>query len=204
MTAFGGGSNVESNGDTTIDADLTVTGTLTAGDIAVEAFPVGSVFISVVSTNPATLLGYGTWSAIAAGRVLVGLDSGDPDFDTVEETGGEKTHTLSVAEMPIHKHVQDAHNHTQDAHSHTQNAHNHVYPSQTAATGGATSYEHGTLDTSSTEAEATETTNNATATNQDATATNQAATATNQNEGSGTAHNNLPPYLVVYMWERTA
>lgn len=55
------------------------------------AFPVGSVFIAVVSTNPNTLLGYGTWSAIAAGKVLIGLDSGDTDFDTVEETGGAKT-----------------------------------------------------------------------------------------------------------------
>jgi hypothetical protein len=54
-------------------------------------WPIGSVFTSVVSTNPATLLGFGTWAAIAAGRVLVGLDSGDANFDTVEETGGSKT-----------------------------------------------------------------------------------------------------------------
>lgn len=56
-----------------------------------EAFPIGSVFIAVVSTNPGTLLGYGTWSAFGAGRVLVGLDSGDTSFDTAEETGGAKT-----------------------------------------------------------------------------------------------------------------
>ena len=55
------------------------------------AFPVGAVFISVDSTNPATTLGYGTWVAFGAGRVLVGLDTGDTDFDTVEETGGSKT-----------------------------------------------------------------------------------------------------------------
>ena len=55
------------------------------------AFPVGASFISVDSTNPATTLGYGTWAAFGAGKVLVGLDSGDADFDTVEETGGSKT-----------------------------------------------------------------------------------------------------------------
>jgi len=55
------------------------------------AFPVGFIFISVDPTNPATSLGYGTWVAFGAGRVLVGFNSGDTDFDTVEETGGAKT-----------------------------------------------------------------------------------------------------------------
>jgi hypothetical protein len=57
------------------------------------AWPVGSVFISVVSTNPATLFGFGTWSAFGAGRCLIGLDANDTDFDVVEETGGAKTNT---------------------------------------------------------------------------------------------------------------
>src|SRR3546814_10075624 len=48
-----------------------------------------------------------TWSAFGAGRVLVGLDSLDTDFDTVEETGGEKTHVLTEAEMPVHDHPVD-------------------------------------------------------------------------------------------------
>jgi hypothetical protein len=61
-----------------------------AGDVS-ACWPVGSVFTSVVATNPSTLLGFGTWTAIAAGRVLVGLDSGDANFDTAEETGGAKT-----------------------------------------------------------------------------------------------------------------
>ena len=156
---------------------------------ASAAWPVGSVFIAVVSTNPATLLGFGTWSAIAAGRMLVGLDSGDTDFDTAEETGGAKTHTLTSAEMPSHTHTQDAHTHTQNAHSHTQRYH--------SATTGPLSGPTTAPDTSS------NTITNYGLTTADATATNQDATATNQNTGGGGAHNNLPPYFVVYIWKRT-
>jgi len=54
-------------------------------------YPVGSLFISTLSTNPGTLLGTGTWTAFGAGRVLVGLNGADADFDTAEETGGAKT-----------------------------------------------------------------------------------------------------------------
>ena len=57
------------------------------------AFPVGAVYINVTGVNPGTELGYGTWSAFGAGKILVGLDAGDADFDTAEETGGAKTVT---------------------------------------------------------------------------------------------------------------
>ena len=54
-------------------------------------YPVGSIYINAaVSTNPNTLLGFGTWTAFGAGKVIVGLDSGDALFDTLEETGGSK------------------------------------------------------------------------------------------------------------------
>lgn len=70
-----------------------------------SAYPVGSVYTSVVNTNPSTLFGFGTWSAFASGRTLVGVDTGQTEFDTVEETGGAKTHTLTTAEIPAHTHT---------------------------------------------------------------------------------------------------
>lgn len=73
--------------------------------ITQQAFPIGSIFISVVATDPSLLLGYGTWSAFAQGRTLVGLDSTDIDFDSPEESGGIKSVSLSVAEMPQHHHA---------------------------------------------------------------------------------------------------
>jgi microcystin-dependent protein len=165
------------------------------GGSALDAWPVGSVYIAVDSTSPATRFGGGTWAAFGAGRMLVGINASDTDFDTAEETGGAKTVTLTAAQSGLPQHT-----HLQNAHTHIQNAHNHVITSQTATTGSATSYEHGTLDTSSAETEATEVTANATAVNQDATAVNQNAGPTD----AAQAHNNVPPYIVVYMWKRTA
>ena len=76
----------------------------TLANVLKLVWPVGSVFLSVVSTSPATLLGFGTWAAMAVGKFLVGVDAGDPDFDAAEDTGGAKTHTLTEAEIPSHVH----------------------------------------------------------------------------------------------------
>lgn len=67
-------------------------------------YPVGAIYMSVVSTSPATLFG-GTWAVWGTGRVPVGVNTADADFDTVEETGGAKTHTLTIPEMPSHTHI---------------------------------------------------------------------------------------------------
>lgn len=84
----------------------------------------------MVSTNPATLLGFGTWSQIAGGKFLVGQTGSDVDFDTAEETGGAKTHTLTTAEIPAHTHQ--------------------VRRERSATTGGATTLLARTSDTTST------------------------------------------------------
>lgn len=66
-------------------------------------FPVNSIYLSVSNTNPTNYFG-GTWTQIAQGRTLVGVDTSDSDFNAVKKTGGEKTHTLTIDEIPKHSH----------------------------------------------------------------------------------------------------
>ena len=77
---------------------------VTAATINALVYPVGSIYFNAaVATNPATLLGFGTWAAYGGGRVMVGVHSSGT-FDGLNETGGAETHTLSVAEIPSHTH----------------------------------------------------------------------------------------------------
>ena len=156
------------------------------------------------------------------GKVPVGRDSGDASFDTMGESGGAKTHTLTSAEMPVHTHTQNSHNHTQDSHNHTQNSHNHTQDSHNhtqnahshtvdgalvprgtgsvfreLTDGGSGSSNVATRTQTATNIATTATNQATTAVNVAVTATNQAQTATNQNAGSGGAHNNLQPYIVL-------
>lgn len=66
-------------------------------------YPVGSIYMSVNSNNPGMVFG-GSWVPWGTGRVPVGVDTGDGSFNTVEKTGGEKTHKLTTNEMPSHGH----------------------------------------------------------------------------------------------------
>ena len=127
-------------------------------------YPVGSVYVNAtVATNPATLLGVGTWVAYGEGRVPVGK-AGSGTFNTLGATGGAETHTLTLNEIPSHNH------------------NNGSYQYLLLSNGSAT-----VKDTDSSAGEP-----------------NLAQQAAIQAQGGGAAHNNLQPYIVVYMWKRTA
>lgn len=72
-------------------------------DLLKLVFPIGSTYITQDSTDPKSILGFGTWERLK-GRVCVGLDENDTAFNQIGQTGGEKTHTLTVEEMPSHTH----------------------------------------------------------------------------------------------------
>ena len=83
----------------------TAVAALNAAAINAIVYPVGSIYTNMaVATNPATLLGMGTWVAYATGRVLVGK-AGSGTFDTLNEEQGTETTTLSIAQIPSHNHT---------------------------------------------------------------------------------------------------
>ena len=83
----------------------TAVAALDAAAINAIVYPVGSIYTNMaVATNPATLLGMGTWVAYAEGRVLVGKQSSGT-FDTLDESLGAETTTLTTANLPAHTHT---------------------------------------------------------------------------------------------------
>lgn len=210
-------------------------------DIVDLIYPVGSIYISMNSTNPSTLFG-GTWEAFGQGRVLIGAGTGDDGSRslsfTAGGTGGEYKHDLLTGEMPSHTHsfrgttAANNHSHT---HSYTKAtgvqrhklteaeipAHTHAVPNpgyyaalstpntgfgafavvnppigkkdgySTGSIGGNGSHNHGLSTSSATSGSESQ---NHTHT----------FSGTTGNAGSGSPHNNIQPYIVVYMWKRTS
>lgn len=122
-----------------------------------DLFPVGAIYISLTSTNPSAFFA-GTWEQLK-GKFLVGVDSSDTDFKTSGKIGGEKTHKLTLEEMPEHTH----------------------------------DFQGGWKEDSSSGTEAYKFQGNIIKTGYG-----------NISAGGGKAHNNLPPYIAVYMFKRVS
>ena len=163
-----------SAGAITIAPDA-ITPTEVAQSFLDTIYPIGSIYTNATdSTNPGTLLGFGTWTSFGAGKVAVGIDSGDNDFDVVGSgantngTTGSKTHTLTTSEIPGHTH---------DTGVVGQGSQNFVADQRITVP-----QQFGFDDD-----------------NNQGTASSKTTST-----GGGGAHNNLQPYIVVYMWKRTA
>lgn len=170
------GSVTEDFSATTAPVATNSTRVATTAYVLNSVYPVGSVYIAVISTNPSTLFG-GTWSAFGTGRTLIGIDSGDSDFNSVEETGGAKTHSSAV---PSHTHTyKDVYLAEQGSGSTVWSGGGTIDSGQTNMYGGGSSdsdNQYGYYRPATTDA-----------------------------SGSGsTTHSNVPPYITVYMWKRTA
>lgn len=175
------------------------------GNPALAAWPVNSIFFGYTSTSPATLLGGGTWVQISQGRMLVGQNPSDADFDTLGDTGGEKAHVLTQAELANHTHAAVNGPHGADGtltanssgagHTHNFN----VQYAQTTSTGG-TAYR---VTDVANAVGGGGTSVTATAGSTGSSHTHDVAGHT-ASTGDDAAHNNMPPFLTVYIWRRTA
>lgn len=161
--------------------------------LAATVYPVGSIYMSVNSTNPSTYFG-GTWVAWGSGRVPVGINTSDTNFSTVEKTGGASTVTLTTSQMPSHTHTftgSSATTNSKGAHTHTLNL--------TKTTWSGSSSSRVVVDSSDYTALTNDATSSAGAHTHTVT-----AKGSNANTGGGGSHTNLQPYIVCYMWKRTA
>ena len=150
-------------------------------------YPVGSIYINAgVTTNPGTLLGFGTWVAFGAGRVMVGLNGSDAAFDTLEETGGSKD-AITVA-----------HTHTYSGSTSTSSLTGSFQASKPPSASGIVSIQASGIGGAADG-------NQASATQYGINATHSHTfSGTTDSSGSSGTNANLQPYITVAMWKRTA
>lgn len=167
---------IDSNGNITAQS-------INAGSISSQAllnavYPIGSIYMSINATDPSTIFG-GTWEQI---RDKFLLSCGDTYQNGA--TGGEATHVLTTNEIPVHSHV---------ASTNTTGGHRHTFTGWWTTKGdGSTTY---ACVARTQQADAAEY-------GSFSTAGDHSHTVTVNNTGGGQAHNNMPPYLAVYMWKR--
>lgn len=177
QTALNAKAN-SSNVYTKAEVNNALAAKLNTSDLLNRVYPVGSIYMSVNSTNPGTILG-GTWAAFGEGRVLVGVDANDTDFNAAQKTGGEKAHTLTEDELP---------NITGDI---------QTFTSLNTFRGGIIYDATGAFSPHANQA----ITHAGRPTESD---TTTAYATVDFDIGGDQPHNNMPPYITCYMWRRTA
>ena len=165
--------------------DMKVYGKLLKTFVVDSIYPVGSIYMSVNSTSPATLFG-GTWSQLKD-RFLLGAG----DTYSNGATGGAATVTLTTSQMPSHTHTFTGSSATTSSDSHT-----HTVPNTKGDNSGSGNKCESWASASASGRTVT--------TSSDSHTHTLTAKGTNASTGGGSSHNNMPPYLVVYMWKRTA
>lgn len=162
---------------------------LTIANLLKVVYPIGSIYVNATdNTNPGTLLGFGTWSAFGAGRVMVGIDAGDTDFDVAEETGGAKTVSIAhVHTTPNHQHLMGIGWDTSSGYMTGDGSGNPVYGSVTGTANKAT-FTHTSYASGAYREAYTQSTNGG----------NTGAMSANATPSI------VQPYIVVHMWKRTA
>ena len=121
---------------------------LTAEQVIALVYPVGAIFPTVNSVNPGTYLTGTTWELFGAGKTLVGVDTDDTDFNTVEKAGGAKTvnlnhshstgnHTLLLSEIPSHNHIMTHWHGLSDASIGSNGSHTHSFSDTTSSNGAS-------------------------------------------------------------------
>lgn len=170
-----------------------------------SVYPVGSIYINATNnTNPGTLLGFGTWSAFGAGRVMVGFDSGNTLFDTAEETGGyadsivvTHSHTASSTSSFSGSAGTTGTMNSNTSHTHTTPGNNSGF-FQYSGGGGTSGVGVPYVAAGTTSSANIDHTHNFTPSGTVSTSTTVDST------GSSGTNRNYQPYITVYMWKRTA
>jgi microcystin-dependent protein len=174
-----------------------------ASNILKSVFPVGSIYMSVSNVNPANWISNTTWAAWGSGRGPVGVNLSEAEFNTVEKTGGAKTHILTESEMPKHSHSVSLQSST---HSHSISDPGHRHP---------TSRQHflGSSDNclaGGNEGEEPHDNNWWYSTGYSKTGITISGNGSHNHiisetlKGNGESHPNLQPYITCYMFKRTS
>lgn len=162
-------------------------------------YPVGTIYETTETDNPDDLFPGTSWSVFGEGKVLVGLDPDDTDFDNINDTGGSKTVALTTAQMPQHNH---SHNlAVTSVGNHTHGFTDYTFQ-ESVSHGGVTNAGMGSGKGSGESDDDNYPARPRSATTGVGGGHGHGLTGGVQNKGSGHSHENMPPYVIVYRWKR--